>query len=136
MHLLLLYFSLKKQTKFRILYSRSILQMLRKMESNKDKIRVMKRATLLIICFLLQTIISAQGEFVATWKTVNPGSNNSTSVPISGAEYNYGVAGIYTVTIRDTFPQTSFLGSGNSRKIFAIEHRVFNIVQLTDESTE
>jgi surface protein len=85
------------------------------------------------------------GDFVATWKTNNPGSSNSTSItiPTTGSGYNYdvdwnndgtfdetgltgnvthdfGIAGTYTIRIQGDFPRIYFAGDAEGRKIIDI----------------
>ncbi|KAA0992447.1 BspA family leucine-rich repeat surface protein [Dyadobacter aurulentus] len=91
---------------------------------------LLRLAVLLCIIILAATTSYAQQPFITTWKTDNTGTSNSTSItiPTTGAGYNYevdwnndgvydqsgitgnvthnfGVAGIYTVRIRGSFPR-------------------------------
>ncbi|MBO6606671.1 BspA family leucine-rich repeat surface protein [Psychroserpens sp.] len=105
---------------------------------------------LIIIFLFITTSISAQNEFITTWKTDNTGPSSDTEITIptfSGETYNYdvdwtydgvtfntedsgitgdithdyGVAGTYIVAIRGTFPRIFFDNDGDREKILTIE---------------
>lgn len=100
---------------------------------------------LLFILMFAGAQVFAQTEFIATWKTDNPGTSNATSIriPTTGSGYNYdvswendgnwetgitgdathnyGTAGTYTVAIRGEFPRIYFSNSGDKEKILSIE---------------
>ncbi|WP_179019933.1 BspA family leucine-rich repeat surface protein [Winogradskyella forsetii] len=109
----------------------------------------MKQSFSLFIIWLIALIYSidltAQNEFITTWKTDNPGITNSTSIriPTTGGGYNYdidwdndgnfdqfgvtgtvthdfGTAGIYTIRIKGNFPRIYFNNAGDRRKIIEI----------------
>ncbi|WP_033961693.1 BspA family leucine-rich repeat surface protein [Psychroserpens jangbogonensis] len=91
------------------------------------------------------TNVSAQNEFITTWKTDNPGTSNATSItiPTTGGGYNYdvdwdndgifdqfgitgdvthdfGIAGNYTIRIQGTFPRIHFDNFGDRQKILEV----------------
>lgn len=105
----------------------------------------MKKTLTSILLGLIHFFVSAQTEFITTWKTDNPGSSadNQITVPIfTGETYNYtvdwgdgnsdtnvtgsithtyNVPGIYQVSIEGTFPRIYFNESGDKDKILNIK---------------
>ena len=98
------------------------------------------------ICLSLAAFATAQEAFISTWKTNNPGisNNKSITIPTQGSGYNYdidwnndgiyeqtgvtgsvthnfGTAGTYTIRIKGNFPRIRFAGTGDAKKIIAIE---------------
>ncbi|SKB44628.1 BspA family leucine-rich repeat surface protein [Maribacter arcticus] len=99
-----------------------------------------------VLCILNFGSILAQGEFITTWKTDNPGTSNSTSItiPTMGGGYSYdvdwendgtfddfgvtgnithdyGTAGTFTVAIKGNFPHITFGFNSDQQKILSIE---------------
>lgn len=73
----------------------------------------MKKQTFNLLMFILSWIsfgnILAQGEFITTWKTDNPGfsANNQITIPAgytNNATHTYSAAGTYTLKISGDFP--------------------------------
>lgn len=105
----------------------------------------MKKTLTSILLGLIHFFVSAQTEFITTWKTDNPGSSadNQITVPtFIGETYNYtvdwgdgnsdtnvtesithtyNVPGIYQVSIEGTFPRIYFNESGDKEKILNIK---------------
>ena len=105
----------------------------------------MKKTLTSILLGLIHFFVSAQTEFITTWKTDNPGSSadNQITVPtFTGETYNYtvdwgdgnsdtnvtgsithtyNVPGIYQVSIEGTFPRIYFNESGDKDKILNIK---------------
>lgn len=105
----------------------------------------MKKTLTSILLGLIHFFVSAQTEFITTWKTDNPGSSadNQITVPtFIGETYNYtvdwgdgnsdtnvtgsithtyNVPGIYQVSIEGTFPRIYFNESGDKDKILNIK---------------
>ena len=90
--------------------------------------------------------VSAQAEFITTWKTDNPGVSNATSITIPTVDlgynydvdwendgifdefgvtgsisHDYGIEGTYTLAIRGDFPQIYFNNSGDRQKIISVD---------------
>ncbi|SDI61109.1 BspA family leucine-rich repeat surface protein, partial [Winogradskyella thalassocola] len=109
----------------------------------------MKQSYTLLIQFLIALTLSAsltaQNEFITTWKTDNPGTSNATSItiPTAASGYNYdvdwendgtwddfgvtgdithdyGIIGTRTVAIRGTFPRIYFNNSGDRQKLLEV----------------
>ncbi|NYJ27795.1 BspA family leucine-rich repeat surface protein [Allomuricauda sp. ARW1Y1] len=105
----------------------------------------MKKALASILLGLIHFMVSAQTEFITTWKTDNPGvsANNQITIPtFTGEIYNYTVdwgdgnmdtnvagdithtyatAGIYEVSISGDFPRIYFNESGDADKLLNIK---------------
>jgi len=93
----------------------------------------MKKIVLILCCVC--SLQAYSQDFITTWKTDNPGTSNNTSItiPTTGTGYsyqvdwendgthNYGVAGIYTIRIRGTFPRIYFFLSGENEKILSVD---------------
>ncbi|WP_225035757.1 BspA family leucine-rich repeat surface protein [Winogradskyella sp. SM1960] len=109
----------------------------------------MKQSYILLIqCLVVLTFsvsLTAQNEFITTWKTDNPGASSPTeiTIPTTGGGYNYdvdwdndgtfdqfgitsdvthdfGTAGTYTVAIRGDFPRIYFNNGGDKDKILEV----------------
>ena len=100
-----------------------------------------------MLALLITTTLSAQNEFITTWKTDNTGSTNSTSIRIpmndtqtydfdidwendgvfddlgvtGSITHDYGTAGEYQIAIRGTFPAISFNNEGDIEKLISID---------------
>ncbi|WP_437398188.1 BspA family leucine-rich repeat surface protein [Flagellimonas lutimaris] len=105
----------------------------------------MKKILTSILLGLVHFLVSAQTEFITTWKTDNPGvsADNQITIPtFTGETYNYtvdwgdgnsdtnvtgsithtfNVPGIYQVSIEGTFPRIYFNETGDKDKILNIK---------------
>ena len=105
----------------------------------------MKKIYFAVLLGLAHFFISAQTEFITTWKTDNPGSSGDNQITIptfDGETYNYSIdwgdgssdsgitadithtyssPGTYTVSITGAFPRIDFEPSQDSQKILSID---------------
>ncbi len=94
-------------------------------------------------CFLSYGSLLAQGEFITTWKTDNPGKTDAKSIEIpigegifnytvdwgdgystshrGAAKHTYSRAGIYIVKISGDFPHIKFSLHSDSKKLLSVE---------------